>query len=63
MKHQDKSISLKVNEQELFELIMVVYASGNTFIDGQRDKEVATRRRALLDKLHVAYESRSCANR
>lgn len=49
-------IRLNVNEQQLFDIIMAVYAVG---ADGsQADAESAQRREALLDKLHRAFDNK-----
>jgi len=49
-------IRLNVNEQQLFDMIMAVYAAG---ADGsQADGEAAQRREALLDKLHRAFDNK-----
>jgi hypothetical protein len=57
----DKLILLKVNEKELFDLIMLVYAAGNAGADGEQQPESAVLRRALFDKLHAAFEHSQCA--
>jgi hypothetical protein len=54
-------ISLQVTEQELFDLIMAVYASGNT-LRGTGDEANAIQwRQALLDKLHGAFDRQFAA--
>ena len=54
-------IRLSLNEQQLFDLIMAVYATGP---DGQQqDSETARRREILLEKLHRAFDSKTMAAR
>lgn len=54
-------IRISINEQQLFELIMAVYAAR---ADGQHpDPEAARRREILLEKLHRAFESKTAARR
>jgi len=49
-------IRLNVNDQQLFDMIMAVYAAG---ADGSpADTETAQRREALLDKLHRAFDNK-----
>ena len=49
-------IRLNVNEHQLFDMIMAVYAAG---ADGtQADAESVQRREALLDKLHRAFDNK-----
>ena len=50
-------IRLNVSEQQLFDIIMAVYAMGNSE-EGQQEPETARRREALLDKLHRAFDSK-----
>jgi hypothetical protein len=50
-------IRLNVSEQQLFDIIMAVYAMGNSE-DGQQEPEAARRREALLDKLHRAFDAK-----
>lgn len=50
-------IRLSVSEQQLFDIIMAVYAMGNGD-EGQHDPETARRREALLDKLHRAFDNK-----
>ena len=50
-------IRLSINEQQLFDLIMAVYAAGAD--DQQQDPESARRREILLDKLHRAFENKT----
>ena len=50
-------IRLNVSEQQLFDIIMAVYAMGNGD-DGQQEPETVRRREALLDKLHRAFDSK-----
>lgn len=54
-------IRLSVNEQQLFDLIMAVYAAG---ADGpQQDPDAARRREVLLEKLHRAFENKTMSAR
>lgn len=54
-------IRLSINEQQLFDLIMAVYATG---ADGQQqDAEAARRREILLEKLHRAFDNKTMAVR
>ena len=55
-------IRLNVSEQQLFDLIMAVYSTGNGE-DGHQDPETVRRREALLDKLHRAFDSKIIAPR
>ncbi|GEM_PF-3561971 len=55
-------IRLSVSEQQLFDIIMAVYAMSNGE-EGQHDPETARRREALLDKLHRAFDSKIIAPR
>jgi len=55
-------IRLNVSEQQLFDMIMAVYALGNGE-DGQQDPETARRREVLLEKLHKAFDSKIIAPR
>ena len=50
-------IRLNVSEQQLFDIIMAVYAMGNSE-EGQQEPETVRRREALLDKLHRAFDSK-----
>jgi len=52
-------IRLNVNEQQLFDLIMAVYAQASA--DSGQDGETAQRREALLDKLHRAFDTKIMA--
>ena len=49
-------IRINVSEQQLFDMIMAVYATGS---DGaQLDEEATQRREALLNKLHRAFDNK-----
>ncbi len=50
-------IRLNVSEQQLFDIIMAVYAMGNSD-EGQQEPETVRRREALLEKLHRAFDSK-----
>lgn len=50
-------IRLNVSEQQLFDMIMAVYAMGNSE-EGQQEPETVRRREALLDKLHRAFDTK-----
>jgi hypothetical protein len=54
-------ISLQLSEQELFDLIMAVYASGNTLKATEQDPDGTKWRQALLDKLHGAFDRQFAA--
>jgi hypothetical protein len=49
-------IRLNVNEQQLFDMIMAVYATGAE--GGNTDAAATQRREALLDKLHRAFDNK-----
>lgn len=53
-------IRLSLNEQQLFDLIMALYAMGT---DAQQDPETARRREILLEKLHRAFDNKTMAAR
>ena len=53
-------IRLNVNEQQLFDLIMAVYAAASAE-GSQQDAETAKRRDVLLDKLHRAFDNKIMA--
>ena len=50
-------IRLNVSEQQLFDMIMAVYAAGNAE-DAEKDETTTRRREALLDKLHRAFDAK-----
>lgn len=50
-------IRIGFNEQQLFDLIMAVYATG-TVEGAQQDPETVRRREVLLNKLHRAFDSK-----
>lgn len=50
-------IRLNVNEQQLFDLIMAVYAAASAE-GAQQDQETAKRRDVLLEKLHRAFDNK-----
>ena len=50
-------ISLRISEQELFDLIMAVYAAANTFKHTERESDACERRQRLLEKLHAAFDA------
>lgn len=54
-------IRLSVSEQQLFDIIMAVYAMGNG--EDSHEPETVRRREALLDKLHRAFDSKIIAPR
>ena len=49
-------IRINVNEQQLFDMIMAVYAAGAD--PSQSDAQSTKRREALLDKLHRAFDNK-----
>ena len=49
-------IRINVNEQQLFDMIMAVYAAGAEETD--QDPQTAKRREALLNKLHRAFDNK-----
>ncbi len=57
-------IHLNFTEQELFDVIMALYlaaSSGNSANPESHEVETATRRKALLDKLHEAFDRNNLA--
>ncbi|MBZ5578945.1 MAG: hypothetical protein LAP40_20485 [Acidobacteriia bacterium] len=49
-------IRINVNEQQLFDMIMAVYATGADGAD--QDAQSTKRREALLNKLHRAFDNK-----
>jgi hypothetical protein len=49
-------IRINVSEQQLFDIIMAVYATGTE--GAQLDEESTQRREALLNKLHRAFDNK-----
>lgn len=49
-------IRLNLNEQQLFDMIMAVYAAGAD--SSPTDVQAAQRREALLEKLHRAFDNK-----
>lgn len=57
-------IQLTLSEQELFDVIMAVYLAANSAPGpdaGAHELETAARRKALLDKLHEAFDRGTAA--
>jgi len=54
-----KVIALRVTEQELFDLIMAVYAGSNLFPSSEGEGDSAQRRQDLLEKLHGAFDAQA----
>ncbi len=52
-------IRLNVSEQQLFDIIMAVYATGTS--EEAQSPEAAQRREALLEKLHRAFDAKIIA--
>ncbi|HJT87257.1 MAG TPA: hypothetical protein VJ732_05360 [Bryobacteraceae bacterium] len=57
-------IQLTLSEQELFDIIMSVYLAANAAPGsdaGEHELDTAARRKALLDKLHEAFDRGTAA--